>query len=295
MLPNFKALIAFEALVRHGSVMAAARELGVSQAAVSQQLKSLERFLGQPLFERGCRGLVPTRAAQQYQPVVAGCLGHLRHQTQALFGDDKPEVLTLKVNHTLAHCWLLPRLSDFLHRHPFIRLDISVVDWPSRDPCRDVDIEITNGVCRSQETQSEQLFHEQWLMVCSPGFRNRHREALDAGDLGDLPAIQVKGYQDSWMKWLSHRGLPQVPPRVVLEISSSLHGLQAARSGIGVLLVRTLAARELLKSGDLVPAIDGSMPSESGHYLITRLTRTGKVSWFCAWLREQCQLSNDDG
>ncbi|GKW48204.1 LysR substrate-binding domain-containing protein [Halomonas sp. NCCP-2165] len=288
MLPNFKALVAFEALIRQGSMMAAARELGVSQAAVSQQLKRLESFLGQPLFERDSRGLVPTQAAQQYQPVVAGCLGHLRHQTQALFGDDKPQILTLRVNHTLAHCWLLPRLPDFFHRHPFIRLDISVVDWPSRDPCRDVDIEITNGACRSPETQSEQLFREQWLMVCSPDFRERYRESLEAGNLHDLPAIQVKGYQDGWMEWLSYHGLSQTSPRVVLEISSSLHGLQAARQGVGVLLVRSLAAKELLESGALVPAIEGQMPSESGHYLITRLKRSGKVSWFCAWLHEQC-------
>lgn len=121
----------FEAGARLGAIGAAARELDVSQAAVSQQLKTLETFLGSQLFDRSQRGVTLTPSAQHYLPVVRGVLHHLIAQTQILFGEQQDAVLRLKVNHSIAYNWLMPRLADFTNRYPFIRLDMTLVDWPS--------------------------------------------------------------------------------------------------------------------------------------------------------------------
>ena len=152
MLPPLRALVAFEAVARLGSIGAAARELCVTQAAVSQQLKSLETFFDTTLFERSSKGVRLTSAAQQYQPIVSGSLAHLKLQTQILFGEKETDVLSLRVNHTFCHNWLLPRLASFYQKYPFIRLDIQLVDWPSTTPCQNVDIELTNGKVESEDT-----------------------------------------------------------------------------------------------------------------------------------------------
>ena len=291
MLPPLRALVAFEAVARLGSIGAAARELHVTQAAVSQQLKSLEQFLDCALFERSQRGVMLTSTAQQYLPAVTGSLHHLKLQTELLFGKQQPDVLRVKVNHSIGHNWLIPKLKDFTEKFPFIRLDLSLVDWPSREPCIDADVEITNGYLETETTRAERLFEEQWLMVCSPAFKQSHAEQLACGDIATLPAIQVKGYEESWMQWLAHnQRLPELP-NIQLELSNSLHGLEAVKQGIGMMLVRSLVAERDLLSGEVVTAIDGCMPSESGHYLITANKRDAKVNFFCDWLHKQTQGS----
>ncbi|CAH0535493.1 Glycine cleavage system transcriptional activator [Vibrio stylophorae] len=292
MLPPLRALVAFEAVARLGSIGAAARELCVTQAAVSQQLKSLESFLGATLFERGKRGVKLTSAAQHYQPIVSGSLAHLKLQTQILFGEKETDVLSLRVNHTFCHNWLLPRLPSFYQQYSFIRLDIQLVDWPSTNPCENVDIEITNGKVDSEETSYERLFQEHWQLVCSPAFKQQYQAQLNANAFSKLPAVQVKGYQENLMQWLSHNQLSTELPQIQLEISNSLHALEAAKQGIGVLLVRSLAVSTLLKKKDLVLAVDASMPSDSGHYLVTKHCRSAKVNFFCDWLYHQIELAD---
>ncbi|GMM87678.1 MULTISPECIES: LysR substrate-binding domain-containing protein [Vibrio] len=294
MLPPLRALVAFEAVARLGSIGAAARELCVTQAAVSQQLKSLETFFDTTLFERSSKGVRLTSAAQQYQPIVSGSLAHLKLQTQILFGEKETDVLSLRVNHTFCHNWLLPRLASFYQKYPFIRLDIQLVDWPSTTPCQNVDIELTNGKVESEDTHFERLFQEHWQLVCSPEFKERYQEQLDARDFASLPTVQVKGYRENWLQWLSHNQFEMSLPQVQLEISNSLHALEAVKQGVGVLLVRSLAVTELLKKGEVVLASDAFMPAESAHYLITKHSRSAKVNFFCDWLYHQIESAEPE-
>jgi len=294
MLPPLRALVAFEAVARLGSIGAAARELCVTQAAVSQQLKSLETFFDTTLFERSSKGVRLTSAAQQYQPIVSGSLAHLKLQTQILFGEKETDVLSLRVNHTFCHNWLLPRLASFYQKYPFIRLDIQLVDWPSTTPCQNVDIELTNGKVESEDTHFERLFQEHWQLVCSPEFKERYQEQLDARDFASLPTVQVKGYRENWLQWLSHNQFEMSLPQVQLEISNSLHALEAVKQGVGVLLVRSLVVTELLKKGEVVLASDAFMPAESAHYLITKHSRSAKVNFFCDWLYHQIESAEPE-
>ncbi|MPW36295.1 LysR substrate-binding domain-containing protein [Vibrio sp. B1Z05] len=289
MLPPLRALVAFDAVARLGSIGAAARELCVTQAAVSQQLKSLEAFLDTTLFERSSKGVKLTSSAQQYQPIVSGSLAHLKLQTQILFGEKETDVLSLRVNHTFCHSWLLPRLPSFYKKYPFIRLDIQQVDWPSTTPCQSVDIELTNGKVESEDTHCERLFQEHWQLVCSPAFKAQHQHQLNQHDFSSLATVQVKGYRENWLQWLSHNQFEMTMPKVLLEVSNSLHALEAVKHGIGMLLVRSLVVSQLLDKGELVLACDSSMPAESAHYLITKNRRNAKVNFFCDWLYHQMQ------
>ncbi|MFM2483970.1 LysR substrate-binding domain-containing protein [Celerinatantimonas yamalensis] len=285
--PSFKALEAFSTIARLGSIGAAARELKLTQAAISQQLKTLEQQLGHLLFERNPRGVILTDIGQRYLPVVQGSLQHLKMQTQLLFSQQTQETLVVKVNHTFSHNWLMPRINDFLTRYPFIHIELQQVDWPSRVPCKDVDIEITNGFEPSPSVQVEQLFQERWLLVCSPTYQQQYADALALGAISELSAVQVKGYVQHWSHWLSYHQWPLTLPEIRLEVSNSLQALQAAKYGVGIALIRSLAAQDALQMGTLVQARPEVMPTTDSHYLITSRSRTPKVSFFCEWLAQQ--------
>jgi LysR family glycine cleavage system transcriptional activator len=185
-------------------------------------------------------------------------------------------------------------LPSFYQKYPFIRLDIQLVDWPSTNPCQNVDIELTNGKVESEDTHSERLFQEHWQLVCSPDFKNQYQDALAKHDFSALPTVQVKGYRENWLQWLSHNQFEMSLPQVQLEISNSLHALEAVKQGVGVLLVRSLAVTELLKKGEVVLASDAFMPAESAHYLITKHSRSAKVNFFCDWLYHQIESAEPE-
>ncbi len=237
----------------------------------------VETFLDTTLFVRSSKGVKLTSSAQHYQPIVAGSLAHLKLQTQDPLVRRKRNrrVEPLRVNHTFCH-GNITSPAIFLSKIPFIRLDIQLVDWPSTTPCQNVDIELTNGKVESRSTHCERLFQEHWQLVCSPQFKTDHQELLSKPDFAALPTVQVKGYRENWLQWLSHNQFEMTLPKVLLEVSNSLHALEAVKHGIGMLLVRSLAVSELLKKNDLVLASDSSMPAESAHYLITKHSRSAK-------------------
>ncbi|MBC7003078.1 LysR family transcriptional regulator [Photobacterium sp. BZF1] len=291
MLPPLRALVVFEAVARLRSVSLAAKELNVTQAAVSQQIKQLESFFDLPLLERGRAGMTLTHTGQQYLPVVSHALSQLKNKTRSILGEEKAEVLKIRVNNSLAQEWLLPRLSSFYRQFPFIRVDIETVDWPSRNPCDSVDVEITNGRDESANIQSERLFNEHWYLVCSPDYFHQHKQKLECSDLHGLSAIQVKGYESDWYSWLDYHSLSSSPPTVILEVNNSLQAMKAAKHDVGLLMVRSLLAEGMLEKGELVRAVPGSMPEERGHYLITQSKRSPKVQLFCDWLYTQISLT----
>lgn len=288
-LPSLKALQSFEVIARLGSIGAAARELHVTQAAMSHQLQNLEKQLGAKLFERGPKGVSLTDIAQRYLPIVHGSLHHLRVQTQLLFSCQQDETLTVRVNHTLSHNWLIPRLDDFFNRYPFIHLDLQQVDWPSKYPCRDADVELTNGFAENSDIRAERLFQESWILVSSQSILEQYQDALSSQELSNVPMIQVKGYAENWLHWLSYHQLPLVLPNIRLEVSNSLQALQAVKSGLGVALVRSLVADSELTEGQVVLAMEHRMPTDESHYLITARQRSAKVNFFCEWLSHQVE------
>ena len=118
-------LRAFEAAARHMSFTEAAGELGVTQAAVSQQVRQLEDWLGTPLFTRLPRSLALTDAGIAYLPIVRHAFDHLTAGTEDLFGDRDAGPIGVRVTSSLTHTWLVPRLGGFLAAHPGIGLRLT--------------------------------------------------------------------------------------------------------------------------------------------------------------------------
>lgn len=137
-------LRAFEAAARLGSLTAAAREAGLTQAAVSQQIKALEGRLGAPLLRRQPRGVVLTGAGAELYADVARGLGFL-DGALSRFAQPGRQVLRIACNSSLAIRWLQPRLAKFTETCPEARLQLRSALWPGQAEGLRPDVELFLG------------------------------------------------------------------------------------------------------------------------------------------------------
>ncbi len=117
-LPSLNWLRAFEAAARHTSFAKAAEELNVTPAAISQQVKQLEDWLGIALFTRQARSLTLTGAGQGYLPIVRQSFDHLAAGTEDLFDSGRGGPDSVRVSTSLTYLWLVPRLGRFFAEQP---------------------------------------------------------------------------------------------------------------------------------------------------------------------------------
>src|SRR5262245_23514380 len=166
-LPSMVWLRAFEAAARHASFTAAAEELGLTQAAISHQVRSLEKQLGYPLFERLPRNLKLTDMGRAYLAPVRKAFDELSASTTGLFGPVGETALNLRVPVSLAVLWLARRLPQFCRSYPKIRIRLHSAIWADAMPADKIDIDIRYGHGNWAGFRSE-LFFRNPLIPVSP-------------------------------------------------------------------------------------------------------------------------------
>src|SRR6185369_2372578 len=145
LLPPLKAVWYFESAARHLNFSKAADELNVTHSAISHQIKALEEWVGQPLFERGARGLRLTDTGQEFLPPIRVAFQQLMQAGQQARASARGGPLTVSVLPSLASKWLVPRLSDFRGRYPDIDVRISATGALEHIGRGDIDIGIRYG------------------------------------------------------------------------------------------------------------------------------------------------------
>lgn len=204
-LPSLKALAAFEAVARLGSMTAAARELGSTQPAISQRIRTLEEQLGLPLFERSTRTLRVTRDGEALHEEIALPLRRIagatrRLQSRALA---RHQELTIAAHFGFAHRWLLPRLARLESAFPGTRFEVFPADRDEAPEMASADLAIRFGRfdhCRENEWP---LFAETVFPVLSPSCRDRHGlgPRLDAASLTRVPLLHMDERDRRWLNW----------------------------------------------------------------------------------------------
>jgi LysR family transcriptional regulator, glycine cleavage system transcriptional activator len=165
-VPPLNWLRAFEASARLLSFTKAAQELNMSQSAVSQQMRSLESYLGQVLFLRGPRVLKLTEVGRNYLPVVQQALAGLSRGTRALSNKNKKKSLTIQCNLAFSMFWLAPRLQSFQHQNPWITVRILSELWPPMATEENADVEVRFGYRLEDKLGVQRLFND----TCFPAF-----------------------------------------------------------------------------------------------------------------------------
>ncbi len=269
-LPSLSSLRAFEAAARHLSFRLAARELSVTDSAISHQVRELERHLGTPLFRRHGRGVELTREGALYFPILRDAFDRVAQGTELLRRVRGRGELALQVYVTVAVRWLLPRLYRFHEEHPdiLLRISTSYRGWEFDAEHADVGF-VYRKPPLEPALHYTPLFRVPIFPVASP-------ELVAAGlrrpaDLARFHLIRVPPARDEWKTWLRAAGHPELEGLPGPSFDTYLLAFEAALAGRGVAMAAEFMVRAELDSGRLVRLFDVTVRQPGSWYLVCRV------------------------
>lgn len=286
-LPPLAAVRVFEAAARHENFTAAANELGMTQAAVSYQVKLLEERLGAPLFRREKRRVVLTDAGRKAAPQITRAFDAMDAAFGAIRADDAA-VLTVSTSNTFANTWLAWRLGSFQMNHPEMAVRLLTSDALADFVSDDVDVAIRAGLGGWDGLHEELLVRIDFTPMCSPGFLRRHGP-FTAEDMLRIP--QISPHDPWWPFWLREAGVevPDGPPRVGVRLDSQAHEGHAAMAGQGMAMLTPFFWRNDLAEERLVRPFDQISTRGYAYWLCYPEARRGvaKIRRFREWLLDE--------
>lgn len=295
-LPPLNALKAFEASARRLSVSRAARDLGVTPGAVSQQIRILEDHAGAPLFRREGGALTLTELGLTLQPVLRDAFEQLSRAADIVYGPVGRRSLSISVPPSFAVKWLVPRMAAFSAAHPEIEAWISA-DMQLADVAGGrVDVAIRYGHGDYPGVRSEILIDAGVIPVCSPDLIAGEDPLVRPRDLARHTLIHVgrspiEEPRPDWTTWLASRGLTGLSAEAGPRFDQTALAIDAAAYGRGVALAPRAFVASDLASGRLVaPFADGYLAGDMAYHLLTR--RQGvrsEARIFADWLRGEAR------
>ena len=291
IIPSMTALLEFEAVARHNSFTQAAQELGVTQAAVSKQVKQLEETLGSQLFQRLHRGVRLTSEGQALYAVISDSLQKIASVFDRLSEGGNEQELVLSTTATFSQLRVMPRLSTLRTALPQVRLRLATQMFMGDLRNHDVDLLVRYGNGRWEDGSAVQLFEEEIFPVCSPDWltRNSPPESLEA--LYGAELLDADATTEGWMTWSTwFREVGGHPPKLRYSLRCHLYTdtVQAALHGHGIALGWGRMIDHLLASGELVRLTDLVVRPREAYYLVvphgrsTTPTILGLVDWLRA-------------
>lgn len=287
-IPNMSALLAFEAAARHESFTHAAKELFLTESAISRQIATLESNLGVRLFARSKQRVMLTRAGRLYGTQVRRALENLDRDTLSIIAHGSGGgYLELAVLPTFASQWLIPRMKDFNDRNPDVRINMGIrTDLFSFEESH-FEAAIHYGKPTWPGTSSDYLFGEEVVPVCSPSLLAK--TVRKPQELLNYPLLHSTTRPDAWSRWFANVGV---------EDSATMHGVRyelhsmlisAAAAGLGIALVPKFFVDEQLPQLGLVIPFAATAVEESAYYLVypTELSHGKPLELFRTWLLEQ--------
>lgn len=296
-LPPLAAIRAFEAAARHGSFTGAADELGMTQAAVSYQIRALEDRVGQPLFRRRARGVALTDEGLRLAERTGEAMEILR-QAFAEVRRASGETLVISALASFAARILAPRLGRFQDAHPEVITRIDVDHRLADLQAGEASVAIRSGAGRWPGLAAHYLMPVDYVPLVSPAFVRRHGLPARPADLLDLPRIDPD--DDGWAGWFEAAGV--TPPRPSRG-GYSLLGIQlltaeATIAGQGVCLLNPIYFQDLVARGELIQPFDIVWRDRISMYLVypERRRNAPAIRAFRDWLlAEMRALGHGEG
>lgn len=258
-LPPLNALRAFEAAARTGSYVAAAEELGVSPAAVSQQVRNLEEFLGKQLFMRFNNRVSLTDAGQMIFVGTSDALQSISALTEQVMSGGTRQRLVISVITSIAERWLEPRLAAFARKEGAPRIELRIEGDPVDFARHNIDLRVCYGTNVYPEMSTLRLFHDEVMPLCSPGYLDRNGDARTGGMqmVPDEDLIHINWgpsfvSHPTWHAWFAKMGVDRPNDTKGHQVGMSSLALDLARDGLGVVLGQKVMAGGDLAAGRLV-------------------------------------------
>lgn len=300
---------AFESAARHLSFKKAAEELHVTPAAISQQIKALESYLGVALFRRLTRALEITAQGRAMLPKIregfecfAAAIDGTRQTVEG--------VLTVTAPPSFATRWLVPRLPRFSVIHPEVELRLASsgdsVDRRGETLLLDNEVldlrdagsvlAIRYGTGNYPGLQVDQIFAPDWVPVCSPRLVDGARRLETPGDLAQHVLIHDETIDDEdrqpgWREWLAGAGVTTVDAERGPRFSNAVLAVEAALDGQGVALALKPLVENDVAAGRLIVPFEMGVASPYGYFLVMRKAVAGRhsVAAFRQWLLSEAQ------
>ncbi|MBV7575171.1 LysR family transcriptional regulator [Pseudomonas sp. PDM32] len=289
-LPPLNSLIAFEAAARHLSFTFAAKELNVTQGAISRQVRLLEDYLGKTLFERTTRTINLTPTGAQYHETVRDCLQSLARSTGEIRQWRGDQQVTVATSTAMASLWLLPKVAEFQRQHEEIDLRIIAIDHVKDYAKLDCDLAMYYCSASPKGLDVTPLFSEEIFMVCSPSYLAKHPQLSSIEGLASCTWLWLEDSQRDWIgwpEWFKRLERAPVAPKHRININSYSMLIQSAISGQGVALAWNNLVDEPLGTGALVRPNDLVLQTDAQFCLLEPLSTRGprhSVKLFRDWL-----------
>jgi DNA-binding transcriptional LysR family regulator len=265
-------LVAFLAVVRGGSVTAAADELMVTQPSVSSAIASLAREVDCELFERAGRGIRLTEAGEVFAPYAADVIGLLdsgrRSARESAAGAARR--LRIAAVTTAAESFVPDLMQGFSARHPEVQLTLVVgnrFQVIERVLAHQADVAVSGKPPGDERLLAEPLGENAIALICAPGDPAAVGKPVEATALAGRPWLLREpgsGTRTLNEQFLAERGLRPT----VLELGSNGAIKQAARAGLGVSLLSRAAVEAELETGRLSEIVLADGPRARPWYVL---------------------------
>lgn len=285
VLPAFAV---FAAAARHQNFAHAAEELHLTASAVSHHVRRLETTLGVKLFQRHARGVALTAQGRALADATNIALADLDAVSGSLLTHNE-EVGRVRITtlHSLAYCWLIPRLPGFTALHPDVHLDFETSIALARFDDAGPDLGIRHGPGPWPGLAAHFLMDDALFPVAAPAMPGI-RQVTKAEHIPRLPLISDLGLQ-GWPDWLRAADVRHASVPAAHSFTDSTDALLAAVCGLGVALARKHIVMPYLERGELIQLPGPVLKARFSYYVVHPAHRrpTPAAAAFIEWLRRE--------
>lgn len=286
-LPPLNALKCLEAAARSQSFSKAAEELHVTQSAVSHQIRQLEGWFGQPLFDRKGRQTVPTPKGDELARALSEAFSIMEVACKRLINSDAGPALTIASLPSMATIWLIPRLSRFFALHPEISVKVVYAFADQPLDFDDIDIGILWGTGDWDGCRTTPLLEGATVAVCNAGFLEKEGPFSAPQNLLGKPLLHDTN-RLGWQAWMRNAGMKHAGPSPGPTFQDFNLLRAAALAGQGVALCPRSLIGDDLASGRLIQLFDTTIQEDHAYSIVEPADQQHRhaaaIATFKAWL-----------
>jgi len=301
LLPSTSMLAAFDAAARTGSFTAAAKELSLTQGAISRQINALEAQLNITLFHRHKQNIQLTEIGKSYAKDIHSALSHIRSATLNIMTNPTGGVLNIAILPMFGSRWLMPRLADFLSKNPQITINTVSKLTQFDFSLEDVHCAIHFGQGDWVQANSTFLMAEESVAVCAPEFLKKIKQKDCTTDnkqhfiasLAEQPLLHISTRPDAWQQWFASHSII-TPAQQGMHFEQFSIATNAAIAGLGIALLPKFLIENELKRKELIEVCCTPLTTDNAYYLVTPNDKLdySPVQKFTQWLIDTVKGEN---
>lgn len=297
-LPRLDYLLTFEVAAELESFAAAAKEMNVSETAVSRKIRLLEHHYDCALFVRGHRSVQLTDHGRKLLNGISPPLKTIMRVSEDMKSDRQRSTVRMAATNSVASLWLMPRLRKFHQANRNITISLVSSDLDSECLTDDFDLSILRGDGDWPGFESQLLFGETVFPVCAPGYLENHVSIEGTEALLDHALIEISNNHTEWLNWktwLARKGADPDKVRHSTFVNTYPLGIQAAIDGLGIALGWGHLVDRHLRAGTLIrPLGNDHIRTNSGYYLLRRQESTPHAEGdvVAKWLLQESAARN---